>query len=122
MPSSFAFWFISFTNLSVFPATPCATATAASFPEQSIKPYSSVSSDSFSPSFRYMEDPSVLAASAETFTMPFRLPFSSATSAVMIFVVLAISIFAFSFWAYSTRPESTSISTADVAEVLTADT
>jgi hypothetical protein len=67
-----------------------------------------------------MEEPSVLAASAVTFTVLFKSPFSKATSAVIIFVVLAISILAFSFRAYSTRPESTSISTADVAEVLIA--
>ena len=38
MPSSLALRFISFTNFSVLPQTPCATAMAASFPEQSIRP------------------------------------------------------------------------------------
>ncbi|MPN57003.1 hypothetical protein SDC9_204697 [bioreactor metagenome] len=67
-----------------------------------------------------MDEPSVFAASAVIFTVLFKFPFSSATSAVMIFVVLATSILESSFRAYSTRPESTSISTAAVAEVLTA--
>ena len=44
-----------------------------------------------------MDEPSVPAASAETSTLWCRSPFSSATSAVMIFVVLAMSIFASSF-------------------------
>ena len=43
-----------------------------------------------------------------------------ATRAVRILVVLAISIFASAFCSYSTRPLSTSIKIAEVADVLTA--
>ena len=53
-----------------------AMATAASLPEQSSSPYSSVSSVSFSPTFRYMEEPSVYAASRQTVTTSFRSPSS----------------------------------------------
>ena len=95
-------------------------ATAASFPEHSSNPYSSVSSVSCSPTFRYMEDPSVYAASRETVTSSFRSPSRMATRAVRILVVLAISIFASAFCSYSTRPLSTSIRMAEDAEVLTA--
>ena len=70
-----------------------AMATAASLPEHSSNPYSSVSSVRVSPSFRYMADPSVKAASRLTFTVSDSSPASTATNAVRILVVLAMSIF-----------------------------
>ena len=120
MPISRAVAFMSFAKSSWLPLMCSAMATAASLPEQSSSPYSSVSSVSFSPTFRYMEEPSVYAASQETVTTSFRSPSRIATRAVRILVVLAISIFASAFCSYNTRPLSTSIKIAEEADVLTA--
>ena len=68
-----------------------------------------------------MEDPSVPAAWADTVTVSERSPSRMATSAVRIFVVLAISIFASALCSYKTRPLSTSTRMDDVAEVLIAN-
>ena len=67
-----------------------------------------------------MEDPSVSVASRLTVTTSDRSPSRMATSAVRIFVVLAISIRASAFCSYSTRPLSASIRIAEAAEVPTA--
>ena len=67
-----------------------------------------------------MEEPSVSVASRLTVTTWLRSPSRMATSAVRIFVVLAISIFASAFCSYSTRPLSASTRIADVADVPTA--
>ena len=120
MPSSLAVSFISRTNPDWLPPTCSAMATAASFPEHSIRPYSNASRVSCSPSFRYMEEPSVKVASRLTVTMSERFPSRMATRAVMILVVLAISIFPSAFCSYSTRPLSASTRIAAEAEVLTA--
>ena len=120
MPMSRAVSFIRSANLSWLPLMCSAMATAASLPEHSSSPYSSVSSVSCSPTFRYMEDPSVYAASRETVTTSLRSPSRMATRAVRILVVLAIRIFASAFCSYSTRSLSTSTKMAADAEVLTA--
>ena len=62
-PSVLALSFISSTKSAGFPPQKQAKATAASLPEDSMSPYSSSWTVSTSPSFRYMEDPSMPTAS-----------------------------------------------------------
>ena len=90
MPSAAAFSFINATKGSTPPAH-SVTASAASFPEHSSKPYSSSSTVRHSPARRYMDDPSAMWA-AVTVTVSDRCPCSNATNAVISLVVLAMSI------------------------------
>ena len=64
-----------------------------------------------------MADPSVKAASRLTFTVSDSSPASTATSAVRILVVLAMSICRSGFFSYRTSPVSPSMRMAAVAEV-----
>ena len=90
MPSAAAFSFISATKGAAPPAH-SVSASAASLPEHSSRPYSSSSTRTVSPGLRYMDEPSAMCACV-TVMVSSRLACSSTTSAVMILVVLAISI------------------------------
>ena len=57
-----------------------------------------------SPSFRYIEEPSIPTASFGIRIRSRTLHRSQTTSAVMIFVVLAIRLCSLAFFSYSTRP------------------
>jgi len=68
IPSSRAFWFISFTNPSRVPATCSAIASAASFADWIISAYSISSSGNVSPAARYTWLPPIPAASFDAVT------------------------------------------------------
>ena len=90
MPSAAAFSFISATK-GVSPPAHSVSASAASLPEQSSSPYSSSSTRTVSPALRYMEEPSAMWSGVTVITSS-GAACSSTTSAVMILVVLAMSI------------------------------
>lgn len=115
IPSSRARPFIRRTKEAVPPQW-SARAAAASLPEHSSSPYSSSSTVTRSPGFKYMEEPSVMC-SCRTVTSSPGDARSSTTRAVMILVVLAMSIRRLPLWSYSTCPVSASISTAAEALV-----
>ena len=77
-----------------------------------MSPYSKSESSSSSPAFRYMLEPSTPYASRGTVTISSTLHRSSAISAVMIFVVLAMGSRASDACANSSRPVSASMSAA----------
>ena len=118
MPSSAAFSFIRATK-GTAPPMHSVTASAASLPELNSSPYSSVSSVSFSPGRRYMDEPSAMWPPVTVISCC-RPPCSSATSAVISLVVLAMSILFSPFLSYSSLPLSASIRTAAAAETSTA--
>ena len=78
-------------NASTLPAVWHASATAASFPEASISPYSRSRPVRVCPGSRYMDEPSMPVYSRSIYTGSSRPQFSTTTSAVIIFVVLAMS-------------------------------
>ena len=112
-PIDLAFLFINFTNSSVdFPIKE-AIATAESLPDLNIKPYSISFKVIISPSLKYMLEPSTPTDSFSIVILSSSLPFSNATKAVIILVVLAIGILLCAFLSYNTLPVLPSISIYD---------
>ena len=99
MPRLAARWFIQSTKVSTSPAQWRATARAASLPDWSSRPYSKVFRGSFSPAFRYMEEPSASVSAGWIVTAASRSGVdSSATRAVISLVMLAMSRFSWAFF------------------------
>lgn len=100
----------------MLPPTCIASAAAASFALSSIIAYKSSSTVSVSPGSIQTDDPSTPTASFGTVTISLKHAFSSATSAVIILVVLAIGKRSFAFFSYMSVPVSASMSIAARAE------
>ena len=116
MPISAARAFISDAKPSALPPRNRAIAFAPSLPEAIIMPRAMLPSVSRSPAASPIEEPSTATISAVTSTTASACPLSKASSAVMIFVVLAIGSTSPPFFSYSTVPLSGSYSTAACAE------
>ena len=93
-----------------------ANATAASLPEDSISPYKSSWRDNFSPSLRYIEEPSTPTACLGMDIWSNTLQFSQISKAVIIFVVLAIRLGSVLFLSSSILPLRQSSMAADFAD------
>ena len=117
--SSAARAFIFSENASVESDRYSAIAFAPSLPEAIIMPRAMSPSASTSPARSPIEEPSTLTISGVIVTGSFSHPLSNASSAVMIFVVLATGKTSCSFFPNKTVPLTGSYSTAAYAETLT---